>query len=179
MITGLDTVKPSVNLKNGKEHQVDIILGADGLYSTCRTALLGYANAPVSTGDMAYRFTIKTDDIVQQEDLRDLLEGFSVVCWMGPNAHAVCYQLKQEGLCNVVLLCPDNTEGVAIVSKADVGEIKERFGNWDPTLKKLIDLAAGALKWRLEITQPLETWRLPNGRFVLIGDACHSTLPYL
>ena len=178
-VTGLDVVEPSILLRNGEEHCVDVILGADGLHSTSRTALLGHLNEPVFTGDMAYRFTVKVDDVVQQEDLCDLLEGFPVICWMGPDAHALCYQLKQEGLCNVVLLCPDNTKEVAVVSKADVQEIKERFSNWDPKLKKLIELATGALKWRLQITEPLDTWSHPNGRFVLIGDACHSTLPYL
>ena len=47
-----------------EERRTDVILGADGLNSTCRTALLGHMNAPVATGDMAYRFTIKIDGAV-------------------------------------------------------------------------------------------------------------------
>ena len=178
-ITSLDGVNPSIRLSNGKEHQADIILGADGVSSICRTALMGQPCAPISTGDMAYRFTVKLDDMRQQDGLRALLEGSPVICWMGPDAHAVCYQLKYEGLCNVVMLCPDTIEEAAPVLKADPQEIKKRFNNWDPVLTKLIDLATEALKWRLQISEPLETWRNPSGRFVLIGDACHSMLPYL
>lgn len=179
VVAELNAVKPSILLRNGEEHRADIVLGADGLSSTCRIALLGQAHAPSSTGDMAYRFTVKIDDIMRQEDLCELLDGCPVICWMGPDAHAVCYQLKQDGLCNVVLLCSDNIKEIATVSKADVEEIKERFGHWDPKLRKLIELATGALKWKLQIMGPLDTWSHPSGRFVLIGDACHSTLPYL
>jgi len=179
VVTELNAVKPSILLRNGEEHRADVVLGADGLNSTCRIALLGQAHAPSSTGDMAYRFTVKIDDIMRQEDLCELLDGYPVICWMGPYAHAVCYQLKQDGLCNVVLLCPDNITEIATVSKADVEEIKERFSNWDPKLRKLIELATGALKWKLQIMGPLDIWSHSSGRFVLIGDACHSTLPYL
>jgi len=179
IITGLRVEEPSIQLKGGEEHRPDVILGADGLNSTCRTALLGHRNAPVLTGDMAYRFTVKIDDIGGQSDLCDLLKGFPVTCWMGPDAHALCYQLKEDGLCNVVLLCPDNIKEEAVVSKADVQEIKQRFSSWDPTLRKLIELATGPLKWRLQISESLNTWSHSSGRFVLIGDACHSTLPYL
>ena len=178
-ISKISTQKPSILLNNGVEHQADIVLGADGLYSTCRSTLLKQNKPPYPSGDMAYRFTVEMDNIMQDKDLRDLLNGLPVICWMGPNAHALCYQLKQGGLCNVVLLCPDNLKVAAVVSKADVQEMRERFKDWDPRLRKLIDLADGALKWRLEITEPLNTWSNLSGKFLLIGDACHPTLPYL
>ena len=138
MVASLNAEKPSIHLKNGEEYQADVILGADGLYSSCRIALLGHSSVPFPSGDMAYRFTVKIDDVMQREDLRNLLEGFPIVCWMGPNAHALCYQLKQDGLCNVVLLCPDYIQEAAVVSKADIQEIRDRFSGWDPKLKKTL-----------------------------------------
>ena len=162
---------------NGEEYLADVILGVDGLHSTCRTLLQTHINAPFPSGDIAYWFTVKVDNVMQQQDLRDLLEGFPVVCWTGPNAHVLCYQVKQGGICNVVLLSPDNIQEAAVVSKADIQETRDCFSDWDPKLKEFIELADEALKWRLEVTKPLNKWTSSNDRVLSIVDACHSTLP--
>jgi salicylate hydroxylase len=90
----VDFDKPSVTLKDGSEFKADIILGADGLRSVCREEMLGHADPPHLTGDLAYRMIVRADDMRKHKDLVELTENPAINFWLGPDAHAVCYLLK-------------------------------------------------------------------------------------
>ena len=174
----LDT--PAIELSNGEKFQADAIIGADGLRSRCREALLGRSDPPYFTGEMAYRFTVKVDDMNHQAELMSLVKGSDLHCWMGPHAHAVGYQLKKGGgLFNVFLSSPDDLPEAVDVTKVAMEEVQSKLQYWDPQLKRLVDLADGALKWRLQNSSGTATWCHSNGLVTLLGDACHASLPYL
>ena len=175
----IDFEKPFIKLKNKPDFTADIILGADGLKSICREALLGHSDPPHLTGDLAYRIIVKAEDMKKHPDLRDLAEKPAINYWMGPYCHAVCYLLKGGGLYNIVLICPDNLPEMVNTSKADLQEMRDIFEKWDPKLKALLDLVQETSKWRLQNSEEMESWSHPSGKFALMGDACHATLPYL
>ena len=178
-VVKIDFEKPCIHLKNKPDFQADIILGADGLKSICREALVGRADPPHLTGDLAYRIIVKAEDMKKHLLLKDLAEKPAINYWMGPNAHAVCYLLKGGGLYNIVLICPDNLPDMVNTAKADVQEMRDFFEKWDPKLKALLGLVQETSKWRLQNSEEMETWSHPSGKFALLGDACHATLPYL
>lgn len=155
------------------------MIGADGLKSTCREALLGRPDPPHLTGDLAYRIIVKAEDMKKHPALLDLVQQPSINYWMGPNAHAVCYLLQGGGLYNIVLICPDNLPELINMAKADLQEMRDFFKDWDPRLKILLGLVQETSKWRLQNSEEMSTWSHPSGKFVLLGDACHATLPYL
>ncbi|KAI9793825.1 MAG: hypothetical protein M1835_006983 [Candelina submexicana] len=178
-VMGIDFEKPSVHLKDANEFHADLILGADGLKSNCREQLLGRPDPPHFTGDLAYRIVVKADDMKKHPDLIGLTEKPAVNYWMGPNGHAVCYMVKGGGLYNIVLICPDNLPERVNVAKADLQEMRDFFEKWDPRLRTLLGIVQETTKWRLQDSKEMRSWRHRAGKFALVGDACHATLPYL
>ena len=178
-VTKVDFEKPSVHVLDKPEVHADLILGADGLKSICRESLLGQPDHPHLTGDLAYRIIVKAADMKKHPELRDLAEKPAINYWMGPDAHAVCYLLQGGGLYNIVLICPDNLPEMINTAKADVQEMRDFFDKWDPKLKAILSLVQETSKWRLQNSKEMDTWCHPSGKFALLGDACHATLPYL
>lgn len=178
-VVGIDFEKPSIKLVNKPEFHADVVLGADGLKSVCREALLERLDPPCYSGDLAYRIIIKAEDMKKDPNLQGLVEKPAINYWMGPRSHVVCYLLKGGGLYNVVLICPDNLPSLVNTAKADLEEMRDLFKHWDPTLKALLGLVQETSKWRLQNSREMKSWTHPDGKFALLGDACHATLPYL
>ena len=178
-VTSLDLQTGTVQVRGKPDFQGDLILGSDGLKSMCREALLGRPDPPHLTGDLAYRIVIKAEDLKKRPDLQGLVKEPAINYWMGPHGHVVCYFLQGGGLYNIVLICPDNLPEVLNTQKADLQEMMDFFENWDPKLKTLLSLVQETTKWRLLNSEEMERWSHPSGKFALLGDACHATLPYL
>ncbi|KAI4181878.1 MAG: hypothetical protein L6R41_006351 [Letrouitia leprolyta] len=178
-VSKLDFERPLVYLNGKPEFYADVVIGADGLKSKCREAMLGYPDPPRFTGNLAYRIIVKVEDMKSCPDLSELTEEPAIHYWMGPQAHAVCYFLQGGRLCNLVLLCPDDLPEMVNTAKADIQEMREFFRAWDPKLQQLLGLVQETSKWRLQNSEELESWSHTAGKFVLLGDACHATLPYL
>jgi len=117
--------------------------------------------------------------MVKHENLRELANNPAINYWMGSNAHAVCYLLKGGGLYNIVLACPDNLPELVNTQAADIQEMRDFFAKWDPRLKTLLSIVQETSKWRLQNSEEMKKWSHPSGKFALLGDACHATLPYL
>lgn len=178
-VTKIDFDTASILIRDKPDFHADLILGADGLKSICRESLLGHVDPPHLTGDLAYRILIKAEDMKKHADLRELAGEPAINYWMGPYGHVVCYLLQGGGLYNIVLICPDNLPEMINTIKADLQEMREFFAGWDPKLKTLLGLVQETTKWRLLNSEEMESWSHPSGKFALLGDACHATLPYL
>jgi salicylate hydroxylase len=178
-VTGIDFETPAIKLANGTVFKADLVIGADGLKSTCREALLGRKDPPRLTGDLAYRIIVPASKMREKECLRELVDSPAINYWLGPDSHAVGYLLKGGDLYNVVLACPDNLPEMENTAKADLREMRDFFSTWDPKLKALLELVQETSKWRLMNSEEMARWGHEAGKFVLLGDACHATLPYL
>jgi salicylate hydroxylase len=95
---------PKVTVQGGKVYTADLVIGCDGLRSVCREALVGHADPPHETGDIAYRILVPAEDMKPYPELHEFLEQPNINFWMGPEGHAVCYLLKGGNLYNIVLL---------------------------------------------------------------------------
>jgi salicylate hydroxylase len=95
---------PRVTVTGGKVYTADLVIGCDGLRSICREALVGRADPPHETGDIAYRILVPTEDMRRHKELHEFLESPAINFWMGPDGHAACYLLKGGNLYNIVLL---------------------------------------------------------------------------
>ena len=175
----VDFAAPSVTLADGSVLAADLVVGADGLKSRLRSLLLGRPSPPFLTGDLAYRILIDVARMRADPALAELAATPMFNIWMGPQAHAACYLLKGGELYNVVLCCPDTLPADVSVAPAVPGELESFFAGWDPRLQSLLALAHDVSKWRLQNSRALASWVHPAGRFALLGDACHATLPYI
>jgi salicylate hydroxylase len=178
-VNRIDFAAPSVALSTGKVLHCDLVVAADGLKSRCRELYLGHPDPPHNTGDLAYRILVKAEDMRKDPALAELIKTPVINYWMGPGSHAVCYLLKGGELYNIVLICPDNLPPGVAQQEADLDELTQIFKTWDPRLQKLLGLVQQTFKWKLQNSEEMESWVHPEGRFCLLGDACHATLPYL
>ncbi|KAG9952104.1 FAD/NAD(P)-binding domain-containing protein, partial [Aureobasidium melanogenum] len=176
---GKDTA--TVNLKSGEQLTADLVVGADGIFSTCRELLLDTPSPPTPTGDLAYRVLLDTKAMKEDPELDPLLDKpHKVRYWMGPGAHAVNYVLRDGELFNMVLLVPDDMPADATTLDGNVEEMIELYKDWDPRIPKLLALCQSVQKWKLCFRAGLESsWSNEDATFVLLGDCVHATLPYL
>ncbi|KKY19720.1 putative fad dependent oxidoreductase [Phaeomoniella chlamydospora] len=167
-------------LKNGTEHTADLIVGADGIFSTMREIMVGHPDPPTPTGDLAYRLLLSTKEMLKDPELASFVTDPQVNYWMGPDKHAVNYVLRGGELFNMVLLVPDDMpDGVTNIT-ADVNEMCALFQDgWDPRIPKLLKLCESVQKWKLCIRLGMDQWSHPSGAVTMLGDAVHATLPYL
>jgi salicylate hydroxylase len=178
-VTGVDSQKPAVQIQDQADVSADIVIGADGINSGCREALLGHPDPPRETGDLAYRVVIKRQDMRTHPLLSDISESSPTNYWLGPDSHAICYPLRGGDLYNLVIIRPDNLPDFVNVASANIQELQEYFTGWEPRFRAVLEMVEDATKWRMLSSEELKVWSSPSKKFVLLGDACHATLPYL
>jgi salicylate hydroxylase len=127
----IDFDQPSVTIESGESISGDVILGADGLWSTTRDLFLGRPTPPKPTGDIAYRIVLRRDEISDAE-LKDWAARPASRFWAGPHSHAAAYAIGGGEVLNLVLLCPDDLEEDVRRAEGNTEEMKERFDGWDP-----------------------------------------------
>lgn len=166
-------------LDDEEEDAYDVIFGADGSQSVTRGLLFGNSHGPQLSGEVAYRVMVPVEEVEEDKELSVFAKDSDVSCWMGPDAHVVCYRLEKEDMVNVVLVGPDQLPAFTDSAHSEEQEMEARFANWDPRLQKLLRLAKTVLKRRLQGSHEMASWGHPDGKFALVGDACHTTLPTL
>ncbi|KAK4104152.1 FAD/NAD(P)-binding domain-containing protein [Parathielavia hyrcaniae] len=161
----------------------DAVLLADGLWSQIRAQFLGRPSPAILTGDLAYRITVRVDEL--EGDDAEALRAFvadepAVDFWVGPRSHCVGYPVRGGRVYNLVLLCPDDLPGDVVKLEGDKDEMRERFRGWDPLLGRLLRQVKGVVhKWKLMWLDALPEWANARGTFFMAGDCCHPMLPYL
>lgn len=72
-ITSVDFKNARVTNEAGVTFQGDVVLGAEGLWSSARSQFLGHSSKPILTGTLAYRLMIHADDLANTPELGDLM----------------------------------------------------------------------------------------------------------
>ncbi|KAH8833910.1 hypothetical protein DL96DRAFT_1703549 [Flagelloscypha sp. PMI_526] len=179
-VVTIDPEAPSVTLESGEVVSGDMILGADGIKSIIREVVVGKVDKPISTGDAAFRAIIETSKMMDDPELKQLVDDADVNVWMGPGGHIVAYCLRGKELYNLVLLHVATYDGLeeSYDTEGSVKKMKEFYGGWEPRVQKLTNLVDKTLIWPLKDRDPLAQWVHPSGKVTLIGDAVHPMLPY-
>lgn len=160
-----------VELENGNRVRGDILIGADGVHSRIRGAMFGQANAQF-TGCVAWR------GLVPRTSLPAHLQEKVATNWIGPGAHVIHYPLRNGELVNFVGIVERTDWQVeSWTERGDTEECLRDFSNWHEDVQTLIKGIEQPYKWALLSREPMENWTV--GRATLLGDAAHSTLPFL
>lgn len=181
VIESIDFNKPSILMEDKSVLEADLIIGADGERSFCRDALLGHPDPPHHSGDIVYRIVIPIEKLRGDSELIGLVEPPAVHFWLGPDAHALSYSLKEDGLLNVVLIrraYPD-TQATFSPEQVEMDHLRGSVKQWDRTFRKLLEYAQQASQWILVECTDLPYWIHPARKFTLLGDSAHAMLPYL
>lgn len=157
-------------LDSGETVEGDLLVGADGIHSVIRNQMLG-SDYPDFTGHVAWRAVVPLDQ------LGDLAPPPTACIWVGKRRHAVTYRLRGGTLANFVGIVERETwTSESWTEQGTREELLDVFGTWHPILTNLIGKVETPYRWALFDRQPLKQW--VDGRVVLLGDACHPTLPF-
>ncbi|CAK7219751.1 hypothetical protein SBRCBS47491_003956 [Sporothrix bragantina] len=192
-VVACDAERGIVTLANGEQVQGDLVVGADGIKSVVRSAVLGDEDAakhvPIPTGLSAYRVLMPLSLLEAVPDL-----PLSVSTWepaitsmvVGGDRRVIMGPGRGGELYGMVALVPDppvdndkraeeeDNSWVRPGSKAELQAAYEGFPQW------LLDIFGTAPDadiglWQLRDLDPLPRWS--RGRTIIIGDAAHAMLP--
>lgn len=156
---------------NGEHVQSDVLIGADGIHSVVRAAIIG-PEAPAFTGCVAYR------GLVPAERVRDLGLPLEAQNWLGPGRHLVHYFVSAARFVNVVCVIEqDSWQNESWTDRGAVADVVEAYRGWHPAAVRLIEAMDETFKWALFDRPPLHRWSA--GRITLLGDSCHPMLPMM
>jgi salicylate hydroxylase len=159
-----------VRCENDAEFEGAALIGAEGLWSPTRAAIVG-DGAPRAAGHVTYRGVVPTGEIIDRSHLD------SMTIWVGPDLHLVQYRLRGGAVMN----------NVATVASRRFRRGEKDFGGWDeleevlsradPRVRDMLRYFARDRNWVLHDREPVTNWS--RGRVTLLGDAAHPTLQYL
>ncbi|MCZ4584160.1 FAD-dependent monooxygenase [Rhodococcus opacus] len=162
-----------IEFTDGSSVSADVIVGADGIHSAVRTALLG-REQPTFTGVVAFRAVVPT------ERVGDLPNLDCFTKWWGPNpsTQIVTFPLNQGKDIFVFATCGEEewTEE-SWTTPGSVTELRELYRDFHPEARALLDACDDVLKSALYVRDPLASWT--DGRAVLLGDAAHPMMPFM
>lgn len=160
-----------IRFEDGSSCRAGILVGADGIHSRVRQTLFGPDN-PEFTGCVAWRGLIPAEQIEGRIDL----SGGGM--WLGPTAHIVTYPVRKGRLLNFIgMVDRDDWTSESWVEARSHDECLRDFDGWHPNVLHMIRSIKTPYIWALKVRKPLPRWSVD--RVTLLGDACHSTLPFL
>ena len=168
-----DAGRARLGFADGTTAEGDVVIGADGVHSRVRRAL---------HGDRPGRFTnaLAWRGLVPMERLGPQHRAPIVTTWVGPTAHVSAYPARFEGRDLMTFSGQVERGDWQVESWSERGSVEEcaaDFTGWHPEVLEMVRAADSLYKWGLFVRDPLPRWTV--GRVTLLGDACHSMVPYL
>ncbi|WP_189323834.1 FAD-dependent monooxygenase [Streptomyces flaveus] len=159
-----------LRFEDGETVRPDILIGADGVHSRVRGAIVGPTHARES-GICAFRA------LVPAQKAPDFARRRAQTLWIGPDRHLVHYPVSGEEYVNLVAFTPAGGNSVeSWTATATLRELLDEFAGWDPRLVELITAADTPGRWALLDREPLDHWN--RGNTTLLGDAAHPMFPF-
>ncbi len=156
--------------QQGETLRGDALIGADGMWSRIREAVVGDGKPRVS-GHIAYRAVLKREDVPAH------LWSDDVLLWGGEKTHLVHYPLRRGELFNLVAVFHSNKYDEGWNTFGDTAELTARFAGACAPVRELLGKIETWKMWVLCDREPVKNWT--DRRVTLLGDAAHPMLQYL
>ncbi|EIN09046.1 FAD/NAD(P)-binding domain-containing protein [Punctularia strigosozonata HHB-11173 SS5] len=177
-IQSVNCEEATVTLESGEVIQGDAIIGADGIKSVVREAVLGAASyRAVPSGHSAYRFLVDGAKITSDPSLAHLITDSQLSITRTESGRMVLYPCRNLTLLNCVAIMPDIAESTESWSQeGDPAQMREFFKEYPEFCRKIVALADKCRLWQLRDQDPLPWWT--RGKAIILGDAAHPMLPH-
>ena len=146
------------------------LVGADGLHSVVRNALVGDP-LPESSIHKCYRAVLNAGDV--PKDLRFA----AATLWAAHDTHIVHYPLRGWKLFNLVATTIGKPIDKGHNEVAMPDEVLPQFAHYCDNPLKLMRTPKQFTRWMLRCRDPVDTW--VRGPVALLGDAAHLMLQYM
>lgn len=159
-----------VTCENGTEIDGAALVGADGLRSPTRQAVIG-DGAPRMAGHYVYRGVVADAQIVDRSRID------TMTIWGGPDLHMVQYRVQGGAVMNNVATIASRRFRRGEPNPGAPDELEEIFSRTHPNVRDNLRHVSRERNWVLHDRDPATNWT--DGRVTLLGDAAHPTLQYL
>lgn len=162
-----------LEFEDGTSVRADIVIGADGINSKVREALLGFEK-PNYSGWVGHRALISAEKLKKFD-----LEFEDCVKWWGPDRHIMVYYTtgRRDEYYYVTGVPHPAWEFDSAFVESSRDEMASEFEGYHPIIQALIESTGEVTKWPLFNRNPLPLWS--RGRLVMLGDACHPMKPHM
>ncbi|KDR85599.1 hypothetical protein GALMADRAFT_373240 [Galerina marginata CBS 339.88] len=176
--------RPLIRFSDGTTHEADLVIGADGIKSTTRNAVIGGGENRLGwSGTYAYRGLVPIETL-KAAGMQAEVES-RPYNWVGLDKHIITFPIKNDTVLNIVAFrSKDNSAALfperphPWVEATPEAELLESFQGWGTDALTMLKHMKNPSRWSIHtLYPPLTTY--VNGRVVLVGDSAHGMLPHL
>ncbi|EPT01591.1 FAD/NAD-binding domain-containing protein [Fomitopsis schrenkii] len=181
-----NTERSVLHFSDGTSDVADIVIGADGIKSTIRSAVTDNPDKlPVFSNTRCFR------GLIPMEEARAAgwTEEFNdrPICFVSKNRHLIVFGVNGYTTINVVAFYADHIKPIGSeslpptepwVQSVPQEEMFKVFEGCGPQVMALLKCIKTPSKWSIHVVQP-HLQSFVKGRVAVIGDAAHGMLPHL
>jgi 2-polyprenyl-6-methoxyphenol hydroxylase-like FAD-dependent oxidoreductase len=171
-VTSIDSSPEGVvvHCADGPVYRAEVAIGADGLWSTARKAILDDGD-PICSHYVAYRGAIPIAEMSRHAGLDN------VMLWTGPELHLVQYPVRKGELYNQVAVFRSGRYRPESDDWGTPDELDAHFAAGCEPVRDATTKFRRDRRWPMYDRLPIGRWS--RERITLLGDAAHPMLQYL
>lgn len=163
----------TVSFADGSRHQLDLLIGADGIHSAVRGAMFGQER-PRFTGVVAYRAVVPAARLAGLPNLQAFTK------WWGPTPESQIVTFPLNAGKDIFIFATTAQESWHLESwttQGSVQELRDSYAGYHPDARALLGACDEVLKTALYERDPMPAW--VKGHMAVLGDAAHPMMPFM